>query len=296
MKFKNFFTGEVKAVNDCWIIGDVALHKIFYSLQKLKRLAILNKKQLQYLYDYYNVSCFTSNPKSVLTNTLARMVNSSVKALNDSVKIPRLILVIPDDDLLSYVFDNIENMEEYSRQAITWVTNQMKRAIEAKCDELQRKKPGAIISDEPKIIWLEMINRSNGTSDILKCVNTYNRIVNETLAEKQQHFVMDINDKLSDGQYYDQFNRLNSYGEMRFWREVDHQIELFDKEQITLKPKRRQTSNITNQEEQYNQTTRWQRNHYDDYNDYDMDDKHYYYQQPRQQENPQHHQMKLPEY
>ena len=87
-------------MNDLWVIGDRFIHDIFYALGKLKTQASMKQKELPYMYNYFNISCFTSNPKSFERNTLARIVNCLVKALNDTVKLPRLILVVPDEDIL----------------------------------------------------------------------------------------------------------------------------------------------------------------------------------------------------
>ena len=112
----------------------------------------------------------------------------------------------------------------------------MDRAIEAKKDQLFRRKPGSVKEDEPRIIWINMIDRVNGRSQILAHRHKYNRVVENILASKEKHHIMDINAEIAEPGNYNQFNRLNDFGKARFWLEVDKQIELFEKAKIMLKP------------------------------------------------------------
>ena len=119
---------------------------------------------------------------------------------------------------------------------IRWITTQMSRAIEAKKEMLCKKKLGAVLGNEPKIIWLNMINRVNRRNYILSLRNKYNLAIEDILANKDQHYLMDITAELADHGYFDQFNKLNEHGKAQFWREVDNLIELFEKKKISLKP------------------------------------------------------------
>ena len=98
----------------------------------------------RHMYKYFNVTCFTSNPQSLVKNTLARFVNCLIKSLNDKSKLPRIILVIPDADLMKFIKKSAdhdyENMQMFIEGALNWVMNQMTRAVDAKKDNLHRRK------------------------------------------------------------------------------------------------------------------------------------------------------------
>ena len=120
--------GDIKAVNDLWIIGDQFVNDVYYILSGMKQKAISSKKgKLPYIFEYYNVSCFTPNPNTILTDVLARMVNCLIKALNDAVKIPCLILVIPDEDIMTFIDypGDGSGSKFVFGGAITWIVNQM---------------------------------------------------------------------------------------------------------------------------------------------------------------------------
>ena len=66
----------------------------------MKKEAWIVKHDLPYLYEQYNVSCFTTVPQSLTRNMLARLVNCFIKALNDTTKLPQLVLIAVDWDIL----------------------------------------------------------------------------------------------------------------------------------------------------------------------------------------------------
>ena len=205
-------------------------------LNKIKTEAKIKKKQLPYIYEYFNISCFTPNPQSFMKNVLTKLVNCVIKALNDTNKLPRIILIVPDSDLLRYIDYDDHGIKEVTKGAVEWITTQIVRAVDAKKDFLMRRKPGAVIASEPKIIWVKMIDRVNGRSSLLALRSKYNEAMEDVLSNNKNHYVMDINAEIADTTYLDQFNQLNDYGKTQYWVEIDKQIELFEKRKITLKP------------------------------------------------------------
>ena len=232
------FAGEILAFNDLWLVGDDFLHDHYYKLPQIKNDAYLARERLPYMYDFYNVSCFTPNPQSLTTNVIARLVNSFIKALNDTNKIPRIVLIIPEDDLLTYLF---KQNEEFGIGTITfkvlnWISTQMTRATDAKKDDLKRVKPGAVIPTEPKFIWVKMLNRVNARSDLLALRSKFNEVLEEVLYKKDQHYIIDIVTAMADSSFYDKNNYINGEGLKRFWIEIDKLIENFDTKRCSLKP------------------------------------------------------------
>ena len=79
------------AINDLWIIGDTFIIKNYFMLPKMKIEAVNDRRPLPYIYDFFNISCLSPNPLSLTNNVIARMVNCLIKALNDAMKVARLI-------------------------------------------------------------------------------------------------------------------------------------------------------------------------------------------------------------
>ena len=204
-------------------------------LSELKRKVITDKKTLPFVYNYYNISCYTASPDSLNNNVLARIVNCVIKALNDAARLPRIILVILDWDIINFVDFSESGIRMTSHAAIYWITNQIARAIAATKDNIRCKKPGVIISSEPKVIWLQTFNR-NDNDDAIDTATKFNSMMSEVLSAREHHYVMNISSKINGESLYDSRNEINGFGEVRMWQEIDLQLELFDKKKLTLKP------------------------------------------------------------
>ena len=196
---------------------------------------------MPYIYDYYNIKCFTTNSQSLVTNILARFVNCLVKALNDAILLPRFVVVIPEWDIIRFVKKGMqedEGIADWMVSALEWIVLQMNRAVESKKDNLKCKKKGAVISNEPKIIWFKMINHLNGNSHAktLAWRTIFNNELEETLAGKPQHFIADVSQAMMDASLSDRNNSINGFGCVRYCTEVDKVLEWFDKKVSLLKP------------------------------------------------------------
>ena len=225
-------------MKDLWFIGDAFLQENFYGLSKMKSEAHLQKRAIPYVYDFYNVSCYTAKPDSAIKVVLTRIVNSFVKALNDTLRVPSVVLMMIDDDILKEISASHDDhgIKVIIKGALTWILNQISRAVEAKIDFLERRKPGAVTANEPKIIWTSMMNRMRGRSRVLAHRSKYNDVLIEVLAQRKNHFIIDINENMADISFFDAKNKLNSYGRHNFWIQIDTQLEKFDKGAVTLTP------------------------------------------------------------
>ena len=207
-------------------------------LAELKNKAKIDKRSPPYLYDYYNVKCFTTNPLLVMTDTLVRLVNCVIKGLNETAKLPRFIVVIPDQDIVKYVDCSGKSATIMLGAAIHWLITEMLKAVNSKKDELMRRRPGAVVlSTEPKFVWVKMINMPLVTKQMVKVRAKFNKLLENALVDKANHYIIDINQALSANQNYFAVHRqLSGSGKVKFWRELDTQIEQFDTRKRSLRP------------------------------------------------------------
>ena len=77
------FTEAVSAFHNVWIIGDIFVNDNFHVFPTIATRAQKNNKRKPYLYDNYNVKCYTTNSQSQTTQVPARIVNSVIKVLKD---------------------------------------------------------------------------------------------------------------------------------------------------------------------------------------------------------------------
>ena len=106
------------------------MNETYHALQAMKTQAVINNRDsIPYLYEFYNVKYFTTNPLSSVRDVLARLVNALIKAINDNQRLPHIILVVPDTDLLRFVQNHNNQTELMSGAAVTWITNEMTKAV-----------------------------------------------------------------------------------------------------------------------------------------------------------------------
>ena len=98
-----FFVDKVEAIYDVWFVGDEFFTKTFSEMQELRRRARAANAKPPYLYDYYNVFGFYTLRSSGNTRSIGRMLNSLIVGLNTRERLPRLIVLVIDKDIIEDV-------------------------------------------------------------------------------------------------------------------------------------------------------------------------------------------------
>ena len=157
----------VVAVNNIWFIGDEFVNKIYHAYPAIKTEAKLADKEQPFVFEHFNIRSFTSKPTAVTRSVPAKILNCLIKALNENNKMPKLIVIIPDWDLLKFFNHNTYGVMELTNEVVTWMVNNMIWAIQLKKETMEKIKPGSIVSGEPKFIWVKMVNRLRRYEKIL---------------------------------------------------------------------------------------------------------------------------------
>ena len=155
-----------------------------------------HKKQL-YLYDNYNVKCYSTNPLSKIKETPARLVNALAHGLNENQWLPRLIIITPDGDVVQYIGEISYGIYEIIEKLMKWVISAMYKLLEARKDALTKHKSGAISYGEPKLIWVKMIDCVQVVEKALVVRNKFNRALENLLVDRHNHYVIDINHRIN---------------------------------------------------------------------------------------------------
>ena len=155
----HFIPGYIAAQKDLWVVGDTFVDEVFNTLQELKADASSGKKQMLYLYDYYNVSFKMDEKLSNMNNSLAHIINVVIKNLSTTAPVPRIILIMTDFDILRQIKHFGFGVSQVIGSILDWLINNMECAIAVKTDYVRRKRLGALHSGEPKIIWLKIFDR-----------------------------------------------------------------------------------------------------------------------------------------
>ena len=222
------------AQKDLWIVGDKFVSDVFHTLPKLRNALREAHRQIPYIYEYYNITCFTQNPVAVNDNTVACILNSVMKALNDNTKIPRIILIIPDYDILRYIGFFGFGESHVIGSTLNWLICNVENTIDSKREEFRKKKPGALHNSEPKVIWMKIFDRPIDARGTVTSATKFNNLLEELVMPKRYHFTLDISAELVPEpiNFLPHSSQLSHRGAELLWSAVDHAIEDFDFQRI----------------------------------------------------------------
>ena len=230
------------------MIGDSFINKMYYVLSEAntERVKKINKKL--YVYDHYNIRCFAPNPLSKIKDVPVHLVNALIHGLNEKLDttgwmpfLPRFLIVVPDWDIVKYIGHYKFGITVITEGLLHWIISNMVQAVDTHCNYLARVKKGATTYNEPKVIWIKMVDRVACVDKALAIRTKFNRILENVLSEYTCHYIIDINNKMRDSAYFDEKGPTEA-GAKRFWIEVDEMLSLFDSHDISLKPIKRESS------------------------------------------------------
>ena len=145
-------------MQDVWFIRDDFLKESYAAWEGNVRMARSKNKDLPYLEAMYNVK---ENHAKTQTVGLARIINPLVELLNEHHKLPRMLVIIPDKDLLTRLQDRTFASAKVMGAALHYIIKQIDLMINCRKSDLMLKKPGALknMEDSPKLIWVGMLKR-----------------------------------------------------------------------------------------------------------------------------------------
>ena len=191
-----------------------------------------------YIHEYYNiVPCYST---SAVRHTIARIANAVIEELNKHDCLPKIMLIMLDADLLRDldVFD--DNSIKDMKTVTSWLMRQLNMIVRRRRASLLEKKPGAIYTGDPKMIFVRMIRRidkyQHGTKldQIYGLRSKFNDHLNDMAAQIEQ-LMLTINSCNTSG-HFDRWGNLSQKGKTDLWYEVDDLIERFDIGKVKLLP------------------------------------------------------------
>ena len=189
-------------------------------------------QQGPYMYKMYNISGYfvgygTRGPLNI--------INSVIDALNDNDHLPKIILIVPDQDLLQGTMKSAFVLGS----SLHYTVKQLDLAIERRYQDLLHKRIGSLTENYPRTIWVRMLKRPN--PDELKNLDSafglrgkFNSILEEQLLDGRadEHHIMSI---VVQSDHLNNAGNLTEAGKAVFWNEVYKAVRKFDLGEITLK-------------------------------------------------------------
>ena len=238
--------GNVKTLKDCWLVGDQFLCSIFPRFQQIRSDAIAERRQSPYIYDYYNIFCWTT-PVTTVRSVPAKILNSFTEGLNNIHRMPKYVIIMPENDILNglnYSNQLISNIEAQ----VKWLIENVGKVIQRRRQDLKEERPGAIGSSfEPMVVWVKMIKRPQADTDNRNfwkawgSCEAFNEILEENLVCERYMYIMEITSLNDDPMhYFKPHGVLSANGMEQFWKELDYKMKKFNRKQIDLHPKGRE--------------------------------------------------------
>ena len=94
-------------------------------------------------------------------------------------------------------------------------------------EDLARTKAGATLPNEPKMIWVEMVDRVGCFDCALSVRIKFNSVLETILADHMHHYIIDINRQLNDSTYFSA-NTFNNEEATQYCLKINQKIRDFD--------------------------------------------------------------------
>ena len=143
---------------------------------------------------------------------------------------PRFILVVLDMDILCFINYFGFGVSQIIGKCLNWLIKNIDIIIESRKDDLRHRKPGALHSSEPKLVWMKIFQRPNMKENQFHQVqDKFNNILEDILSTKKGHYIMDISPHISfPANFFPRSSILNARGKDVFWLKTDCMLEEFD--------------------------------------------------------------------
>ena len=97
------------------------------------------------MFDFYKVTAFHETALSPVKNVLTRLFNAFISAMNQKDKhLPRMILMVPDWDILKFINHYSYGITAFSGKCIDWLLINMERMIESRKEQLRKRRAGSV--------------------------------------------------------------------------------------------------------------------------------------------------------
>ena len=132
------FADNIRAIKSIWVIGDNFLQDMFYTFRAMKTNTSNRGRPNPYLFENYNVEAFCTPKQINNRSVLSRILNATVKAINNSPQghLPKYLMLILDLDIIvnAQVFDYgvTKTLEDLCK----WLLININNAVETKKADL----------------------------------------------------------------------------------------------------------------------------------------------------------------
>ena len=242
-----YFAANTKALFDTWFLGDEFLRFMHQNLQeKQNELQLHMKVEATYLSQYYNLHAFYKLLTFEARSACARIISALIEAVNEHHILPHFLIVMLDSDLITDLHDKrYDQASEALDTIVPWLTKQIKKIVARKRMQIMEKKPGAVFTGDPKIIYVRMLRRNMQLDNqsimgsIRPLTNKFAAILNDAISELDQNIMTIISCSSPENDH--KWGNPSVKGAKAFWKEVDDLLQKFNLNKIKLVPNQKKS-------------------------------------------------------
>lgn len=169
-----YFPDLVKSIKDAWIIGDHLARIAYPYLQQLEQDHKMGYEN--YLHENYDHYAYF--PSFTESNVLAMIRNAFIEGLNKRCKLPNVVIILTDEQLLTE--DPLYLPSEFERK-IKWVIRELDINIKIRKGSLPSK---AYVMGQPRIMWVQAFRTKRGSKIHPDQLLKFNNILRRTCMAK----------------------------------------------------------------------------------------------------------------
>ena len=144
---------------------------------------------------------------------------------------------MPDIDLVREAdMDSPEDTLVCCKKLLRYLIKEINKYVDARFEDLYRKRSGAVRKGEPRIIWVKMIRRTTTADEVSDNFRIeYNNYLDDQLLAEGHTYMLELK-TMDDERFYDRTGCLLSAGRIQLWKELDQQLKEFDRKKNNLLP------------------------------------------------------------
>ena len=233
-----FCISEVKGYEKLWFLGDEFISKThgpyFQDNYDFKDLDYFKDSYIRNHFDtaIYCDGSLTLSMKN--RNVIGRIFNNIVCAINKDIILPKIIVLVMEDDLIKSSNHYTDGISTLLGQQCEWLANEIHRTISGYKEKLPTK---ARKFRYPHILWIGAVHHTDfgGKKNYFrKKFNTCALSVTELFREMD--FLM-LNTWDSHDKSLVTDSELNASGKEKYWQAVDNAVQKWDRDQMNMKSK-----------------------------------------------------------
>ena len=226
--FAVFDTGPVRGLEKIWLIGDEFCEKSFDDYYRKTTPSMESNKT--YTFINFEVRDFlSSNYSSHNRSPTGCFLNNLIRALNEHNTLPKLIVMIMDDNLIRDIQEQFSQKVKYLP---AWLLHECNKAIEIYKDYLPVKAKNEWV---PHLLWMAPSQHKNFTN------NHKRAITSEFLVEEVKFYknmsalhMVKIWEEDNSNLYLTNCHRFTSEGLIKYWLSIDSAIRYWN---VAIYPK-----------------------------------------------------------